>query len=165
MNEAEYIGINEFSKSVKRTEQSVYKRLRNPGDVLHNYTRYNEETGNLEIQRKAREVYEKKANKQSKLNQEKVEFSQYNNKQEHQAEQKQDEKDLIIEMLRQEIAELHQRLAEANTLIKNQQEIAMLKERKEVMTLAEKNKTKHSFFRPLLKVFKIGNQEEQRDQL
>ena len=124
MLENEYISISEFCKLNNKTEQGVYKRIRNKDDIINNYTRYNDTTGNLEISKKASEIYKKNITKQTKLNQEGKKFS---NEKGNQEKADNDNKDLIIAMLREEVAELHKRLAEANELIENQQKITMLK--------------------------------------
>ncbi len=150
IDEREYLSIKEFIKVVDRTEQSIYKRLKNKDDELNNFSK--KFSHGIKLHKNAvREVYARDLTDEQifglidrveKVEPKVDEIKQLDYTREQEEEERENDKK-VIEILEREI-EKKDKIIEDLTKSLNYQQQLSLADKQTILQLQERNEQKES---------------------
>ena len=167
----EYLSIQEFAQLAGVTPQSIYKRIRKSNNQIHSFLKKDEE--GLKLHKSALSILygiseEETTNKPSlKVDKPKEEEKQQKQEKIKETQIKETADQKVIEILREQIeilrkdnegkdkqiAELHERLAESQKMIDQQQKLSMA-DKQQILLLEEQTRTNKEKSRGLFGWFK-----------
>lgn len=129
----EYLSIQDFASLVNKTQQGIYKRLKNPQDKLNNYVKLDDEGKKTINAAAAKELYGIEVEENSSKPEENSGAAAGDNQnneiikllKEQIADQKKE-----LDIKNQQIGELNDRLREITTTLDQQQKLAVMDKQK-----------------------------------